>query len=79
MDGIMLACMESAAFLGGSRIVISYFDYAEKRVLGERPAFIIPPDWVPETGLHCQGVSTQSPAIIPSPGASMGSRVASTS
>lgn len=28
---------------GKSHIVISYFDYAEERVLSERPAFTIPP------------------------------------
>lgn len=46
MNGIMLACVEFAAFFregGRSHILISYFDCAEERVLSERPAFTIPP------------------------------------
>lgn len=48
MDDIMLASVKSAAFGGGSYIVISYFDYVEERVLGERPACVFPPARVPE-------------------------------
>lgn len=50
----MLACGESAGFFffgggwGGRHLVISYFDFAEERVLGEKPACIVPPVQVPQ-------------------------------
>lgn len=54
MDDIMLACGESAGFFffgggwGGRHLVISYFDFAEEGVLGEKPACIVPPVQVPQ-------------------------------
>lgn len=33
---------------GGRHLVISYFDFAEERVLGEKPACIVPPVQVPQ-------------------------------